>query len=65
MPAGGWRASLTLVLIALPLLIPWNVVGTIWQIFGRSDIGLMGAALHGLGIDYSYTGNATAASVPS
>ena len=28
------------------LLIPWNVVGTIWQIFGRADIGLLGDALH-------------------
>ena len=27
------------------LLIPWNVVGTIWQIYGRADIGLLGAAL--------------------
>src|SRR5665647_3444585 len=32
MPRTGWRASLVLVLIAMPLLIPWNVVGTIWQI---------------------------------
>ena len=28
--------------MALPLLIPWNVVGTIWQIFARGDIGLLG-----------------------
>ena len=40
----GWRASVVLVLVALPLLIPWNVVGTIWQIFGRADIGLLGRA---------------------
>lgn len=59
MPAAGWRASATLVLVALSLLIPWNVVGTIWQIFGRSDIGLLGAALMAMGIDYSYTGNST------
>ena len=38
---------------------PWNVVGTIWQIYGRADIGLLGAALQKMGIDYSYTGNAT------
>ncbi len=57
MPASGWRASLALVLIALPLLIPWNVVGTIWQIFGRGDIGLLGYAVNRLGIDYNYTGN--------
>ena len=58
MPAQGWKASLVLVLIALSLLIPWNVVGTIWQIYGRADIGLLGAALQKAGIDYSYTGNA-------
>ena len=59
MPKRGFWASLVLVLMALPLLIPWNVVGTIWQIYGRTDIGLLGKALEGLGFDYSYTGNAT------
>ncbi|HEY8607237.1 MAG TPA: sugar ABC transporter permease [Noviherbaspirillum sp.] len=57
LPAQGWRASLSLVLVALPLLIPWNVVGTIWQIFGRGDIGLLGFALNRAGIDYNYTGD--------
>ncbi|NYT35549.1 sugar ABC transporter permease [Allopusillimonas soli] len=61
MPAKGRRASIVLVLIALSLLIPWNVVGTIWQIFGRTDIGLMGRALHALGIEYSYAANPTQA----
>ena len=56
MPASGWKASAALVLVALSLLIPWNVVGTIWQIYGRADIGLLGAALKGMGFDYSYTG---------
>mgnify|MGYP000088390007 CR=1 FL=1 len=51
----GFWTSLTLVLIALPLLIPWNVVGTIWQIFGRVDIGLLGYTLDSLGINYNYT----------
>jgi len=58
MPSQGWRTSAVLVIVSLSLLIPWNVVGTIWQIFGRTDIGLMGAALQALGVDYSYTGNA-------
>ena len=44
-----------LVLLAMPLLIPWNVVGTIWQIFARGDIGLLGYVLTQLGIDYNYT----------
>ncbi len=56
MPVGrGWKTSLTLVLLAIPLLIPFNVVGTIWQIFARGDIGLAGAAIRSLGIDYNYT----------
>ena len=57
LPAKGWRASACLVIIALSLLIPWNVVGTIWQIFGRSDIGLLGALLKSAGVNYNYTGN--------
>ena len=57
MPAQGWKASMSLVLIALPLLIPWNVVGTIWQIFGRGDIGLLGYVINRSGISYNYTGD--------
>ncbi|AGT11517.1 carbohydrate ABC transporter permease [Paracoccus aminophilus] len=55
MPKKGFWASFCLVLMALPLLIPFNVVGTIWQIFGRVDIGLLGRTLAGLGVDYNYT----------
>jgi glycerol transport system permease protein len=57
MPKKGFWSSVCLVLMALPLLIPWNVVGTIWQIFGRQDIGLLGFTLASLGIDYNYTQN--------
>src|SRR5262245_8210403 len=59
MPAQGWRASAVLVLLAMPLLVPWNVVGTIWQIFGREDIGLLGYSLTKLGLDYNYTQHPT------
>ncbi|CAM3270902.1 carbohydrate ABC transporter membrane protein 1, CUT1 family [Paracoccus aminovorans] len=55
MPQKGFWSSLVLVLMALPLLIPFNVVGTIWQIFGRVDIGLLGHTLEALGLDYNYT----------
>ena len=54
MPKRGWGVPVCLVLMALPLLIPWNVVGTIWQVFGRVDIGLLGRTLAGMGIDYNY-----------
>jgi glycerol transport system permease protein len=54
MPKKGWGVAVCLVLMALPLLIPWNVVGTIWQVFGRVDIGLLGASLKSAGVDYNY-----------
>ena len=51
----GWGTSATLVLVALPLLIPWNVIGTIWVIFLRPDIGLLGHFIdHTLGIHFDY-----------
>ena len=55
MPKSGFWSSLCLVLMSWPRLIPWNVVGTIWQIFGRVDIGLLGYTLDALGINYNYT----------
>jgi glycerol transport system permease protein len=55
LPRRGWTVGLSLVVIALPMLIPWNVVGTIWQIFSRADIGLFGAALNGIGLNYNVT----------
>jgi glycerol transport system permease protein len=57
MPSRGLAASTALVLLGLPLLIPWNVIGTIWMIFGRGDIGLLGIGLHKLGMNYNYALN--------
>ena len=54
MPRKGIGVSICLVLMALPLLIPWNVVGTIFQLLCRTDIGLVGYAIASLGIPYSY-----------
>ena len=54
-PRSGRAASIWLVLLAIPLLVPWNVVGTIWQIFARPDIGLAGRFMNDLGIDFNYT----------
>jgi glycerol transport system permease protein len=56
-PRRGALVSAALVVLALPLLIPWNVVGTMWQIFCRTDIGLGGVVLAGMGVDYNYTVN--------
>jgi glycerol transport system permease protein len=55
MPRKGPWVSVCLVLMALPLLIPWNVVGAMWNIFALPDIGLMGKGLNALGFDYNYT----------
>ncbi|HMN37597.1 MAG TPA: sugar ABC transporter permease [Hyphomicrobium sp.] len=55
MPRKGPWVSVCLVLIALPLLVPWNVVGSMWNIMALPDIGLLGKAINGLGIPYNYT----------
>lgn len=57
MPTKGRWSAFCLIVLAIPLLIPLNVVGTIWQIFGRADIGLLGWALNSIGIDYNYAGD--------
>ncbi len=55
MPRRGAWASVCLVLMALPLLIPWNVVGAMWNIFALPDIGLLGKTLNSIGINYNFT----------
>jgi glycerol transport system permease protein len=55
MPRRGVWVSVCLVLMALPLLIPWNVVGAIWNILALPRIGLLGVALNNIGLDYNYT----------
>ena len=57
LPKEGRLTTCLLLLFAIPLLIPWNVVGTIWQIFARGDIGLLGVALAELGIEFNYAMN--------
>jgi glycerol transport system permease protein len=55
MPRRGAWASACLVLMSMPLLIPWNVVGAMWNIFALPDIGLLGWTLNKIGLDYNYT----------
>ncbi|MEE8365012.1 MAG: sugar ABC transporter permease [Gammaproteobacteria bacterium] len=61
MPRKGPWVSVCLVLMALPLLIPWNVVGAMWNIFALPDIGLLGYTINSLGIDYNFTQQPVAA----
>lgn len=55
MPRKGPWVPVCLVLMALPLLIPWNVVGAIWNIFALPNLGLLGVVLNGLGFEYNFT----------
>jgi glycerol transport system permease protein len=56
MPRKGPWVPVCLVLMALPMLIPWNVVGAMWNIFTLPDIGLLGYLMNTtLGLDYDMT----------
>ncbi len=56
MPRKGFWVPVCLVLMALPMLIPWNVVGSMWNILTLPKIGLMGYFLNDvLGINYDMT----------
>jgi len=61
MPRQGAGLSIALVLMALPLLVPWNVVGMIWLLYTRSDIGLFGWLLEALGIPFNPTNDVASA----
>jgi glycerol transport system permease protein len=54
MPRKGFWSSVCLILMAMPLLIPWNVVGAMWNIFALPDIGLLGKTLNSIGFDYNF-----------
>ncbi|WP_298964759.1 sugar ABC transporter permease [uncultured Roseibium sp.] len=62
MPKKGPWVPFCLVTMALPMLIPWNVVGAMWNIFTLPDIGLLGYTMnHVLGISYDMTQDPVAA----
>jgi len=61
MPRKGPWVSVCLVLMALPLLIPWNVVGAMWNIFALPDTGLLGYSINAMGIHYDFTQQPAAA----
>ena len=62
MPRKGIWVSVCLVTMALPMLIPWNVVGAMWNIFTLPDIGLVGYFMNDvLSIDYNMTQDPLAA----
>lgn len=50
MPQKGRRASLYIVLMAIPLLTPWLVVGFIWKVLVNAEIGWLGIGLRMIGV---------------
>ncbi|PDT82264.1 ABC transporter permease [Bradyrhizobium sp. Y36] len=60
MPKRGAKLAICLILMALPLLLPWNVVGIIWQLYARDNIGLFGWTVNAVGIPFNYTNSAIA-----
>lgn len=62
MPRKGIWVPVCLVLMALPMLIPWNVVGSMWNIFALPKIGMLGYFMNDvLGVPYDMTQNPLAA----
>lgn len=53
LPKKGWKASLSLVALGFPLLIPYNIVGIIWRVFTRSDLGLAPLLFNIFGYEYN------------
>ena len=52
-PRKGIWASISLVLLGIPLLIPYNVVGIVWRLFTQSDIGVIPKVLGIFGYAYN------------
>lgn len=52
MPKRGIGATISLITIGLPLLIPWQVVGIIWRAYTRADLGFVPVILSWF--NYSY-----------
>ena len=55
MPKKRIGVPICLVLMSMPLLIPWNVVGAMWNIFALPEIGFLGHTLNDIGFDYNFT----------
>src|SRR5690606_29161143 len=59
LPKRGWATTLSLVALGFPLLIPYNIVGIIWRVFTRSDLGAVPVLLDMLGYSYNVATNPT------
>lgn len=53
MPRKGIGLAVSLVLLGIPLLIPYNVVGIIWRLFTQASIGVIPGFLDLFGYSYN------------
>ena len=52
----GRRAVWGLMLVALPLVVPWNMIPMLWLGLINPDGGLLGPGLAAIGFDWKFTG---------
>jgi len=57
LPKKGWTATASLVALGFPLLIPYNIVGIIWRVFTRADLGLVPLIFNFFGYEYNLAQN--------
>ena len=52
----GKRAVWGLMLVALPLVVPWNMIPMFWLGLVQPETGLLGPSLAAIGFDWKFTG---------
>ncbi len=58
LPRSGWVRTAGLLLLAVPLVVPWNMIPAIWLSLIDPETGYAGRVLAGLGVDFDYKFNA-------
>ena len=54
LPKTGWVRSLGLVLLAVPLMVPWNMIPAIWLSLINPQTGALGLLMGWVGLDFDY-----------
>ena len=57
MPKQGVGVAVSLVLLGIPLLIPFTVIAVMWRLMTQGDVGIMPIILQFFGYHYDVTGN--------
>jgi len=57
LPKKGIAVPISLVVVSLPLLVPWNIIPIIWTGFLHTESGFLGQFLAGLGVDFNWKFN--------